>query len=150
MINFYEQFLAEHSHDYNTELRTCIEETVKKLAENETDVTKPGMLLGKIQSGKTRTFIGIMALAFDRGYDMVIILTKGTKVLTEQTYQRLDKVFEKFIESDSLRLYNIMATPEELTTYIRSKKLIFVAKKQKDNLNRIVDLFTKYEDFGRK
>jgi len=150
MIKFYEKFLEEHHQDYDSGYRQCIEKTVEDLAINETDVRKPGMLLGKIQSGKTRIFIGIIALAFDKGYDIAIILTKGTKVLTEQTYQRLDKVFEKFIEGDKIGLYNIMNTPEELTPYSRGKKLIFVAKKQKDNLNRIVDLFEKYNDFRKK
>ena len=62
--------------------------------------------------------LGIIALALDKGYDISIILTKGTKVLTKQTYQRLDKVFEKFIENDHVGLYDIMNTPEELTPYI--------------------------------
>ncbi len=151
MIKFYERFLEEHSQDYDSDYRQCIEKTVADLVSNETDVKKPGMLLGKIQSGKTRIFIGIIALAFDKGYDIAIILTKGTKVLTEQTYQRLDKVFEKFTEDDYVRLYDIIKnTPEELSPYIRSKKLIFIAKKQKDNLNHIVDLFEKYDDFKSK
>jgi hypothetical protein len=150
MIKFYEQFLEEHNQDYDSDYRECIEKTVADLVSNETDVKKPGMLLGKIQSGKTRIFIGIIALAFDKGYDISIILTKGTKVLTKQTYQRLDKVFEKFIENDHVGLYDIMNTPEELTPYSRGKKLIFVVKKQTDNLNRIVDLFAKYDDFKNK
>jgi len=151
MISLYEQFLGEHNKDYDSDYRKCIENTVADLVINETDVKKPGMLLGKIQSGKTRIYIGIIALAFDKGYDMAIILTKGTKVLTEQTYQRLDKVFEKFIDDDYVRLYDIIKnTPEELSPYIRSKKLIFVAKKQKDNLNHVVDLFEKYDDFKNK
>ena len=40
---------------------------------------KPGLLLGKIQSGKTRAFVGVMALGFDKGIDICVILTKGTK-----------------------------------------------------------------------
>ena len=67
------------------ELKLCMEDTVQKLLENDINVNKPGMLLGKIQSGKTRVFIGIIALAFDNGYDMAIVLTKGTKALSQQT-----------------------------------------------------------------
>ena len=70
---------------YDPELETCIVETVNKLEELDTDVRHPGLLLGNIQSGKTRCFIGIMALAFDRGYDITIILTKGTRALASQT-----------------------------------------------------------------
>ena len=56
---------------------------------SDTSTKKPGILLGKVQSGKTRTFLGVMALAFDNGYDIAIILTKGTKPLTEQTLKEI-------------------------------------------------------------
>ena len=75
------------------DLKSCMQETVQKLLENDTSMSKPGMLLGKIQSGKTRAFIGIIALAFDNGYDIAIILTKGTKALAQQTYERLEEDF---------------------------------------------------------
>jgi len=58
------------------------------------------MLLGKIQSGKTRAFIGVIALAFDNDYDIAIILTKGTKVLAQQTYERLVDDFKDFIDDN--------------------------------------------------
>lgn len=77
--HFYNQ-VTENRKD-SIELKTCMENTVKQLLEKDTTIDKPGMLLGKIQSGKTRAFIGIIALAFDNGYDMAIILTKGTKFL---------------------------------------------------------------------
>lgn len=48
-------------------LKSCMEETVTKLIELDTSLKKPGILLGKIQSGKTRAFLGVMALAFDNG-----------------------------------------------------------------------------------
>ncbi len=54
------------------DLKLCIEDTVQELLENDTNVNRPGMLLGKIQSGKTQASIGIIALAFDNGYDIGI------------------------------------------------------------------------------
>jgi len=148
MLSFYEQFCNEKK--YNQETKDCIENTVSKLQKRKTDVKKPGMLLGKIQSGKTRTYIGIIALSFDKGYDMAIILTKSTKALAEQTYKRLDADFETLIEQDYVKLYDIMLFPEEITAYVRSKKLIIIVKKQKDNLNNLVDLFNKYSDLKAK
>ncbi len=71
--------------------------TVDKLIENDTSSQKPKILLGKIQSGKTRAFIGIIALAFDKGYDITIILTKGTKALLKQTIQRLEYDFSEIL-----------------------------------------------------
>lgn len=131
-------------------LRKAIEETVTKLLENDTSAQRPGMLLGKVQSGKTGAFIGITALAFDEGYDIAVILTKGTKALAAQTFQRLDAEFEEFIERDVMRVYDIMNTPGELTPYIRKQKLIFVVKKETHNIERLFDLFEKHDDLKEK
>ncbi len=148
MPKFYELFCNDRGYDENS--KKCIENTVSNLQRQETNVKKPGMLLGKIQSGKTRMYIGIIALSFDKGYDMAIILTKGTKALAEQTYKRLDMDFETLIEEDYVKLYDIMYLPEELTAYVRNKKLIIIVKKQKDNLNHLVDLFNRYPDLKTK
>lgn len=129
--------------DDSEELKRCMERTVDQLLHSNTDPQRPGMLLGKIQSGKTRAFIGIMALAFDRGIDLAIVLTKGTNALTEQTYQRLTEDFEPFIEDDLVQVYDIMHLPKNLTRFILQQKLVFVVKKQGDNLKRTLDALTK-------
>jgi hypothetical protein len=67
----------------------CAEETVGELLQKSTTSDNPGMLLGKVQSGKTRTFISILALAFDNGYDIAIVLSKNSRALIEQTAKRL-------------------------------------------------------------
>ena len=41
-------------------LKDCMEQTIEELLSTETDVDHPGMLLGDIQSGKTRGFTGII------------------------------------------------------------------------------------------
>src|SRR5665648_436917 len=99
------------------DLKSCIFETVEKLLANNTDVHRPGMLLGKIQSGKTRAFIGVIALAFDNGYDIAIILTKCTKVLARQTYERLRKDFYEFYQADKVEICDIMHLPQNYTGY---------------------------------
>ena len=47
------------------------------------------MMLGKIQSGKTRSFIGVISLAFDNGYDLAVVLTKNSNALAKQTTARI-------------------------------------------------------------
>ncbi len=104
------------------------------------------MLLGKIQGGKTTTYIGIIALAFDNNYDVAIVLTKGTKALAEQTLKRFNVEFEHFIKrEDNLEIYDIMFLPPRLTRYQLNKKLIFIVKKEDDNLNRLFKTF--FEDY---
>ena len=147
MSEMYNNFIANK--DYSTDLQECIENTVDNLTNSKTNFNNPGMLLGKIQSGKTRTFIGIIALAFDRNYDICVIFTKGTKALAEQTFKRLDSEFFQFIENDEVKVYDIMSLPP-LTPYIKQQKLIFIVKKETNNLDHLVNLFVNNPDLSQK
>lgn len=132
-------------------LRSCIEETVKQLLGNKTDFSNPGMLLGKIQSGKTRAFIGVIALAFDNGYDMSIVLTKGTKALAAQTYERLRRNFYTYINNDEVQICDIMHLPSNFTKFELQQKLVIVVKKEVNNLNRIIKALQEtYPDLSQK
>ena len=124
-------------HGYTDEYSDCILRTVQNLIEQATTNERPGMLLGLIQSGKTRTFLGVIALALDNGFDNCVILTKGTKPLARQTLARVRQAFRSTIDNDDARVFDIMSLPENLTSYERSLKLIVVCKKQDDNLRRL-------------
>ena len=127
------------------ELRAKVEEVVKHL-QTPTSTEKPGILLGRVQSGKTRAFLGVIARTFDYGYDVAVILTKGTKSLAKQTLSRVKKDFREFIANEQVDVYDILAVPN-LTQYELSKKLIFVVKKEDDNLRQLLNLFSeKYPD----
>jgi hypothetical protein len=128
---------------YGPDEQTCIQDTVMALLSQPTTTTKPGMLLGKIQSGKTKLFLGIIALAFDNGYDVAVILTKPTTALARQTYKRLNKEFAEFIESDQAKVYDILEIPERLTQFELNQKMVFVVKKQTDNLERLSEALLK-------
>ncbi len=133
------------------ELQHQMRETVQKLMSSQTGVERPGMLLGKIQSGKTRAFIGIIALAFDEGYDMAIVLTKGTKALTQQTYERLRRDFGSFLEADQVKICDIMHLPQSFRKFELQQKLIIVVKKETNNLRRIIKALTEtYPDLSSK
>jgi hypothetical protein len=148
MSHIYQNFCEKK--EYNDDLKYCIEQTVQNLFKIDTSEKKPGMLLGKVQSGKTRAFIGVIALAFDQGYDLSVVLTKGTNLLANQTFKRLSEDFKDFVDDDEVKIYDIMQTPDELTPYIRNQKLIFVVKKETNNLDRLAKLFSIYEDFHGK
>lgn len=137
---FYEQLAGRRGDD--ARLMEAIDQTVSHLLDQETSVGRPGILLGKIQSGKTRAYLGIIARAFDRGFDTAIILTKGTKSLARQTHSRVKEDFSEFIERDQVQVYDIMSLPQ-LTPYELSQKLIFVVKKEDDNLRRLLEAFQK-------
>ncbi|MBN9654909.1 hypothetical protein J0K78_11580 [Halobacillus sp. GSS1] len=122
---------------YKQPVRECMLRTMAKLQGTNTTEHRPGMLLGKIQSGKTRTFIGLMGLAYDHGFDLVILLTKGTNALVKQTYARLHEEFEGAIEHDALQVFDIMNMPDNLRKYELSQKLALIVKKETHNLDRL-------------
>ena len=127
-------------------LSNCIEEIVEELESASTTGDKPGMLLGKIQSGKTRGFVGVIARAFDRGFDMAIVLTKGTKTLSAQTVRRLEGDFAEFIQDDEFLVVDIMNLPGTLRRSELRRKVVIVAKKQARNLDRLIEFIAQHED----
>ncbi len=148
--NFYDALVKTRGD--SEDLQNKMEETIQKFLENETNMNKPGMLLGKIQGGKTRAFMGIIALAFDNDYDMAIILTKGTKALARQTFARLKKDFRNFVDDNMVKLYDIMLNiPERLPGFILRQKLIMIVKKQTNNLDRVIRMIVQtYPDLGNR
>ncbi len=130
------------SQNYGPEHTDCITKTVGQLLANTADTRRPAMLLGKIQSGKTRTFEGIMALAFDNSYDVVIILTKNNVPLALQTLKRVNRDFGEFVAKDQLFAADIMDVKDNgLTPYQASQKIVLVVKKEKTNLDHLLNLF---------
>lgn len=145
---FYARLAARRGDD--DKLRKCVDEVVHKLESSSTSEARPGMLLGRIQSGKTRAFIGVMAKAFDRKFDVAVVLTKGTRTLAAQTVARLGADFAEEIANDEILVFDIMKPPGRLIRGDLKKKLIIVAKKQADNLERLNRLFdTDYPDLSK-
>ncbi len=151
---FYPGFLAKRrglDPVYSPEDQHVIKSTVTRLLAQPTTAKHPGILLGKIQSGKTKTFLGVTALAFDNGYDIAVILTKPTTALAKQTYKRVHKDFADYIEADQAKAYDILELPERLTQFELNQKLILIVKKQRQNLERLTEtLLTTYPNLARK
>jgi hypothetical protein len=73
------QQIAKNRNDAS-ELSECVERTVQQLLREDTSAQRPGILLGKIQSGKTRAFLGVIASAFDKGYDVAVSRPRLNKI----------------------------------------------------------------------
>ena len=95
----------------------------------------------RTQNGGTRTFISIMALAFDNGFHIAIVLSKNSKALIQQTAKRLRSEFRHFIDEGELDLFDVMEAPASFNAFELQSKLIFVAKKEANNLRRLKALF---------
>ncbi|MGO9700912.1 MAG: Z1 domain-containing protein [Xanthobacteraceae bacterium] len=141
--NFYPR-LRSYRGD-NDELAKCVTAVVTKLEEIATSGDQPGMLLGKIQAGKTRAFVGAIAEAFDRGVDIALVLTKGTKTLSAQTVSRLSADFAEFIDEDEITVLDIMKLPGKLTRSELGRKIVIVAKKQARNLERLIEFVREHD-----
>lgn len=137
--SFYARLRETRKDDHT--LAACIDRVVKQLEETSTSGDRPGMLLGKIQGGKTRAFVGVIARAFDRGFDIAVVFTKGTKTLSAQTVTRLANDLGEFIDEDEVLVFDIMQQPGKLTRSEQPRKLVIVAKKQAKNLERIIHFF---------
>ncbi|MEK6371221.1 MAG: Z1 domain-containing protein [Acidobacteriota bacterium] len=140
-VDLFYEVLASKRGD-TPELREKVEEVVEKLQHASTSTNSPGILLGGVQSGKTAAFLGVIARGFDRGFDVAVILTKGTKSLAEQTLSRVKTDFREFIAADQVEVFDILSVPE-LTPYELTHKLVFIVKKEDDNLRRLLTLFEK-------
>lgn len=146
---FYDYLSAKNKYDKAT--KTCIENTAEKLKSESTTSNKPGILLGKIQSGKTRTFIGIMGLSYDNSVDVVIILTKNSNALAKQTYERLTNEFEEQVLNDRMQIFDIMSLPTNLRKFELSQKLAIIVKKETKNMDRLNKaLFELYPALAKK
>ena len=136
----------------------CVENTVKQLLETGEHAEEPGLLLGKIQCGKTDTFEDIIGLSFDKGVDIAIVITKGTKALVNQTIMRMKKDYKWFKASDSLEqratinIYDIMDIGRAglKQAKVESGKTVIVCKKQAQNLSRLIELFETKSPFLKK
>jgi hypothetical protein len=63
-----------------------------------------GIMIGKVQSGKTSNFIGLSALAMDNGYPLIIVLGGTKKNLVDQNCSRISEYFDN---SDDVKVMAI-------------------------------------------
>ena len=136
------------------ELDRCVRNTVHRLMKDDEHAKDPGLLLGKIQCGKTNAFVNIMALAFDQGIDISVVFTKGVNSLSTQTKERMMSDFRHFKESSNLNqpatiyIHDIFELhrngfPQAQFSRRPGTKLVIICKKEAKNLEHLRHLFEK-------
>lgn len=136
------------------------EQVVRKMTDElmstAPNAMQPCLLLGKVQCGKTDTFLSIMGLCFDRGIDIAVVMTKGTNTLTTQTIQRLQKDFRFFEDKNTygqkviIKVYDILDLGHrggisDAQLNDPTKKFIIVVKKEDTNLGYLNEIFDNSE-----
>ena len=125
-------------------LQMCVNESVDALL-NQTlpqgQMNKPICLLGKIQSGKTRAFIGVMAKAFDRGVNTIIVLTKNSKILGKQTTRRIANEFHQLESGRSISVEYITEIDDQVILGEAQllQKRVIVGIKHYTNIQKIIN-----------
>lgn len=149
-MSFY-RYITEKRKD-SEELKGVMEAVTKDLQKHNTNEIKPGILLGLIQSGKTRAFLGIMAKCFDIGFDVAVVFTKNSVALVEQTMKRLKSEFETPINARKLYVWDVIKLQnlDQLTGYILENKVIFVVKKEMKNMDKLHDIFVQVSQLKNK
>ncbi len=113
----------------------------------DNSLAETGIVIGKVQSGKTSNFISVLALAFDNGYEIAVVIGGNTHDLTDQNYTRLKKSFNLDVEKLTILSTGGKNTPikideSEVQQFIETgRKVIIVALKQYKHINAISELF---------
>ena len=94
---YYPKYLASIPNDARTP--AAVNATIGRLNEvldGRTTSSSPhgnGLVVGRVQSGKTRNYIGLMLKAADEGWNVIIVLTSAIKSLALQTRNRIADEF---------------------------------------------------------
>lgn len=116
----------------------------------EGEFKKTGIVIGKVQSGKTSNFIALLALAFDNGYNIGIVMGGNTTELLTQNVNRIKKSFNvpvnKLVVLHSKDNHNKI-TPESIRDFIDNGKKVLIVTlkspqvKNKKHMSRVSELF---------
>jgi hypothetical protein len=129
-----------------------------------------GMVVGHVQSGKTSNYVGLINKATDSGYKVIIIIAGTISSLRRQTQERIDSGYVGRSSSDFLekKLNNIIGVgkykvnaeiyPLTSSYYVKGDEgdfnqkaripigknpVVFVIKKNKAILEKLIDWFSK-------
>lgn len=109
------------------------------------EVAETGIVIGKVQSGKTSNFISVLALAFDNGYDIAIVLGGNTLNLLKQNASRISSAFSVDTEKLTVLKTNdnkTLINPARIKDFIENgRKVIIVGLKHNKHIDQITEIF---------
>jgi hypothetical protein len=138
------EFYSKHSvnRNHSIQLQKTVKNTVDRLLKSKTTSEHPGVLLGRIQSGKTTAFIGVIAEAFDKGIDIAVVLTKNSELLGTQTTRRIRKEFYDFEKNGHINIYYTHSFGDTILKKAQLlNKKIFIAIKNPSSISKLIKAF---------
>lgn len=112
---------------------------------SEDPVSKTGVVIGKVQSGKTSNFISVLALAFDNGYNIAVVLGGNTLDLLKQNANRISNAFQ--VDPEKLTVLKTtdnksLINQDRIKEFIENgRKVIIVGLKHNKHISQISDIF---------
>lgn len=109
--------------------------------------SKTGIVIGKVQSGKTSNFISLVGLAFDNNYKIAIILGGNKNNLLKQNLGRIENTFDtvhnnsKVVVLDTVKNKTLITFRQILDFIDRDIKIIIVGLKHQKHINFISSIF---------
>ncbi|MCI2074601.1 MAG: hypothetical protein LKJ94_02665 [Candidatus Methanomethylophilus sp.] len=114
---------------------------------SERAVSRKGLMFGRVQSGKTSNFLSLVALSFDNGFPLAVILGGTKKDLVGQNYFAAREYFSNQ-KDNALAIYNCKDIKEYEANTIahvisKGRKVIIVALKNSSQIGivrKVLDL----------
>ncbi len=127
---------------------------ISKIKRQESNNTKNLLLVGKVQSGKTSNMQMALSLAFDNGYNLMVLYGGYDNTLLDQAIKRFSEVFKKpdVMSEDEARLkwvnifttrpglcYSLDALDNDTVEDIidNGGKIIIICLKSSDNISKV-------------
>lgn len=117
-------------------LSNCVNPNVKHKQ------SSTGLVIGKVQSGKTSNFIALTSLAFDNGFDLVLVMGGTKNNLVQQNTERLEKSYAE-IANEVVILnttkYKELVSETKITDFLQAGKKVIVVllKNTKSHINYV-------------
>lgn len=151
---FFEKFKSVYKNKISENSLQHIKETSEKILslaknnDNNYQDKKTGIMVGKIQSGKTASFIGLMSQSFDSDIDIIFVIGGNNEDLLKQNEKRINEVFiSETIEEQtkfSVDIFNIATIDVKKEKFLRAlnnnKKIIITILKSNFSLEKTLHL----------
>ncbi len=107
--------------------------------------SKTGIVIGKVQSGKTSNFISLIGLAFDNGYQISIVLGGNKNNLLDQNVTRLKESFAidpmKLVILDTNSNSDLLDSTQIKDFIKQGRKVVIIGLKHQKHIDLIGDIF---------
>ncbi|MBQ3288815.1 MAG: hypothetical protein IJH50_05335 [Kiritimatiellae bacterium] len=156
-ISYFQNYLETIDGDPRTksDVESVMERINSLLAEkNASEQRVNGLVVGRVQSGKTRNYVGLMLKAVDEGWNVIIVLTSSNTALADQTEGRIKEDFAKSAVHSQIplvfRSQNAAISPTHLLSPGNISFYWGVAMKESHNLENLLVWLRQNADIAPK